>query len=448
MGRRLNLTLAVLIVLLLGSAWPTVWQALRRDPAAAPEARPAAVPAAPTTDRTIASLQARLRERPDDARAFSQLGAAYLQKVRETGDPAFYPKAEAVLNQALALAPDDFEAMISLGTLALARHQFREALPWAERARAINPYRAAIYGVIGDAHLELGEYSAAFDAFQQMMDRRPDLNSYARVSYARELTGDSDGAIAAMRQAAEMGAPTGENAAWVRVQLGNLYFNYLADPDAAEAEYQTALRRYPGYVYATAGLARVRAARGDNQGAIDLSTKAVNVIPLPEFVIALGDLYQVTGQPNQAARQFDLVRVEEQLYQANGVDTDLEMALFDADHQHDLDQALHQIRAVADRRPSVKAADVLAWTLYQTGDYPAAGRAMQDALRLGTRDPLMLFHAGAIAARLGDPAAAEAYLSQALALNPHFSPLYADQAQRLLDESRHSLAGRSGPGGH
>jgi Tfp pilus assembly protein PilF len=88
------------------------------------------------------------------------------------------------------------------------------------------------------------------------------------------------------------------------------------------------------------------------------------------------------------------------------------------------------------RRPSIHAADVLAWALYQTGDYTEAKAASQQALRLGTRDALMLYHAGMIALKLGETAQAEAYLSQALVLNPHFSLRYADQARQTLAELR------------
>src|SRR6185295_6934748 len=177
---------------------------------------------APSTNDIVEGLQSWLRTHPRDAAAYGQLGEAYLQRGRETGDPTFYARADAALATALDLAPDDFEAMISRGALALTRHQFSEALVWAERARTLNPYRSAIDGIVGDANLELGTYDAAVEAFQAMIDRRPDLASYSRVSYARELLGDVDGAITAMQQAVKPGPPTRENTAWCRVQLGNL----------------------------------------------------------------------------------------------------------------------------------------------------------------------------------------------------------------------------------
>ena len=212
----------------------------------------------------------------------------------------------------------------------MARHQFTEAIRWGERSLAINAYKARTLGVIGDGQLELGRYDEAFATFQRMVDLRPDLSSYARVAYARELIGDVDGAIAAMEDAVQAGAPYGENTAYVQVQLGHLSFN-AGRLDEAEAAYQKAMRLYPNYKYAQAGVARVVAARGDLPRAIALLTDVVDVMPLPEFVIALSDLYRAAGQPAEAAKQDDLVRAMSALYQTNGVDLNIELAMFEAE---------------------------------------------------------------------------------------------------------------------
>jgi tetratricopeptide (TPR) repeat protein len=155
-------------------------------------------------------------------------------------------------------------------------------------------------------------------------------------------------------------------------------------------------------------------------------------MPLPEFVIALGDVDTAAGQPDEAAKQYALVDAMQQLYRQNGVDTDVEMALFDADHDRNLDEGLKQARAGYKKRPSIKAADVLAWTLYKTGNAQDAEQYSQEALRLGTKDALMIFHAGMIESALGHRDAAIAYLQQAVTINPHFSILYAPQAQAEL----------------
>src|SRR6266567_3049996 len=157
-------------------------------------------------DRKIASLQDHLRQYPSDHKSATALGLAYLERARETSDPSYYTRADGILNQALAEAPEDADTLIGLGALALARHQFQDAVWWGQRAIAANDYKAAAYGVLGDAYTELGRYEDAVATFQKMIDVRPDQTSYARVSYARELHGDMKGAIAAM-QAAVGAAP-------------------------------------------------------------------------------------------------------------------------------------------------------------------------------------------------------------------------------------------------
>ena len=254
--------------------------------------------------------------------------------------------------------------------------------------------------MIGDAQIELGMYPEAVQSFQTMVNTLPDLSAYSRVSYARELYGDLKGAEVAMSQAVEAGGPNAENTNWTRVQLGNLYYEQGQFAEA-EKQYQTALNAYPGYPYAEAALGNIAAARRDYATAITLYNHVVNIMPLPQFVIALGDIYATAGQKDQAAQQYGLVQVEEQLYQANGVDQDAELALFDADHNHDLPGALDKARSAYGRRPSITVADVLAWTLYQTGNYEQAQQMMSQALRSGTKNALMDYHAGMIAYRLG-----------------------------------------------
>jgi tetratricopeptide (TPR) repeat protein len=138
----------------------------------------------------------------------------------------------------------------------------------------------------------------------------------------------------------------------------------------------------------------------------------------------------------KAEEQYDLVKSMDKLLRANGVDTDLEIALFNADHDIDLQPSLAKARAAYDARPSIHAADALAWTLYKTGNYKEAQEYSSEAIRLGTRDPLKLFHAGMISKALGEKEQAHAYLQQAIDLNPHFSLLYADEAADSLKTSK------------
>jgi tetratricopeptide (TPR) repeat protein len=398
---------------------------------AAPRAGPVHHAVVPGTNDVIAQAQAKLGTQPNDWQAVDLLAGAYLQKVREVGDPSYYPKVEALLTRAVAHDASDAEATTLMGTLALARHQFAAALDWGRKAHTLDPASSRALGVIGDAEIELGRYPQALDSFQQMVDLRPDLSSYARVSYARELFGDVPGAMEAMQQAVEAGGPMPENSAYTRVLLGNLYFN-AGRTREADSQYRQALFEDPGYPYALAGIARVEAATGRYPEAAGHYRQAVDSYPLPDFVIALGDVYAAAGDQQKASETYDLAAAEQQLYRANGVDLDAELALFDADHHRDLSTALTAARAAMADRPSVRTADTLAWTLFQAGDDRDAEAAARQALRLGTQDATMLFHRGMIEARLGQTAAAVVDLQQALHINPYFSLLWAPVARKTL----------------
>jgi tetratricopeptide (TPR) repeat protein len=206
-------------------------------------------------------LQQQVRENPTDVRALGFLGLAYQQRARETGDPAYYGKSGGVLRRALRIKPQDLIATSALGSLALSRHRFREALALGRRAVSISPSTARGYGVIGDALVELGRYDEAFTAFNKMVSMKPSLAAYARVSYARELMGDVRGAADAMRLAVEAAVGQPEALAWSQTQLGKLFWSH-GRLRLAERHYRIALAVRPGYVYALDALAQVEAAQG------------------------------------------------------------------------------------------------------------------------------------------------------------------------------------------
>jgi tetratricopeptide (TPR) repeat protein len=396
--------------------------------------RAAVVTTTAPSERAIEQLQQRLREVPGDWNAANGLGLAYVQQARVTADPSYYPKAEAVLGSSLRTHPtDNAGAYVGLAALAAARHDFVGALRDGKRAERIDPYEGAVYGVIGDALLELGRYDAATTAFQTMVDTAPGLSSYARVSYVRELHGDLRGALAAMRAARDV-AGTPQDAAWAANQLGELAWS-SGDVREAAARYHEAAQLDPSWVPPLAGLAKVAWARGRADAAIAGYREVVARSPLPEYVVMLGDLLWSTGDRAGAREQYGLARAEAALFRANGVNVDLELALFDADHGRP-GPALRAAGAEWERRQSIHVADAYAWALHAAGRDAAALGYERRALALGTRSAPFRYHLGMIELALGRDAAGVADLRAALRINPNFSILGPSVARSALMRER------------
>jgi len=363
----------------------------------------------------VAALQARLSARPDDPAALTELAVAYLGRVRETADPAYYAKAAKAVERSLALDPSSPATMTAAGLLALGRHDFPAALDWGLKAHAAVPDAADPLGVVVDAYVELGRYPEAVEAAQQMVDRRPSLASLARASYLRELHGDRPGAIAAMRQAITAGAGNGADVATVEVLLGDLLLG-SGELGAARGAYQRSLERAPALGTAEVGLARVAAAEGDLAGAVTRLEPVVERLPQASSAALLGDVYAALGRTAEAATQYELVRAIEQLNRAGGVAVDLELARFEADQRSPDAVALAEAALAA--RPTVYAEDALGWALRQAGRASEALPRARAAVRLGTADALLWYHLAAVEADLGLAESARSHLRTAFDLNP------------------------------
>ena len=381
------------------------------------------------TAAAVARLQETVSESPADQSSLALLGLAYLQRARETADASYYGRADAALHRAAKLDRRDPVALSGLASLAASRHDFRESLRLARRVVALAPQTARGFGLLGDALLELGRYDEAFHAFDRQVDLKPSLGGYARIAYARELLGRPRQALAAMELALDSSGNVREPTAWTLVELGKLHFG-LGELTLAARDFQAALAALPGYVPALDALARVEAARGRLGRAIELQRRAVEAVPLPHLVAQLGDLLAAAGRKDEARAQYDLVRVIERIQAANGVNSDLETALYRVDHGIRLGETLALARRARADRPSILGDDVLAWALARNGRCGEALSWSKRSLRLGTRDASMFFHRGMIERCLGHRAESRRWFARALETNPHFSLLWSPTARR------------------
>jgi tetratricopeptide (TPR) repeat protein len=388
------------------------------------------VPPGASTAETIAATRAAIEEEPGDATLRATLGDLYYQRGRDTADSSWNEKAHAAYRRALALDPQSVQATTGLGTLALAKHDFAGGLRYGERALSLAPESVLPYAAIADGQLELGRYGDARRSLDRMVSLKPNLASYARISYFRELHGDLSGALAAMRLAVSAGGGSPENVAYVETLLGNLEFQ-AGHPARAGAAYRTALARVPEYLPAQAGLATVQAATGDLDAAIARYGVVVRTSAVHEYHLLLLEAQLADGRTTAARREIAAIRENQAIERRNGVNTDAELAIFEADHGSPA-RAVALGRSAVEKAPSVSSADALSWALSSAGRGRAALHWAERALRTGWRDALVRYHAGMAAKLAGEPALARRWLTQALALNPHFSPLHAPRAQRAL----------------
>lgn len=425
-----GLTVVGVVVLALSLAYLLAAGGGSRDGGAAlPSARAA------RTSEVIAFWEGRVRTDPADFTAYNRLAQAYVQRARETGDVSDYSRADAAVEASLRSVPQgNLTALALRASLQNVKHDFAGAAETAAGVLALDPADTFALGVLGDAQAALGQYDAAGATFEKLVAVSPSLSSFSRLAYIHELRGDLREAEAAWLNALSTdGGRRPENTAWACVQFGDFYFSQ-GKIDEAATQYREALSAFPGFVHGQAALGRVAAVRGDYEKSIALYGDVVARQPVPEYVAALGDVYRAAGLAAEAQEQYDLVGVIAQLYQANGINTDLAMALFFADHDLWLDEAVSQAHAVYERQPSIQAADALAWALYKNGSYIEAAELSQEALRLGTREASFYFHAGMIQKALGSLDLARASLMTAVEINPHFSVQNAPIARATLAE--------------
>ncbi len=387
-------------------------------------------PASLDTQGQIEQLQVAVRSDPEDAQTYALLGDAYYQRARETGDPGYYSRADGSFAAAVDRDPSNVTAVTGQATLALARHDFHAGRRLAERARALAPDLASPYAPLADAQIELGRYGAAAQTLNRLARVKPNLTAYARISYFRELHGDLRGALQAMRLAVSAGAGGPEGEAYVQSLLGKLQADQ-GRYGAAEHAYRLALAIDPGYPAAAAGLAGVEAGRGDFDTAIERYGQVVQRLPLPEYAIALGETEEAAGKASAAEREYRLARAEIGHQKAKGENTDVELALFESNHGSPA-RAVTLGRRGWRAAPSVRSADAYSWALYRAGRIGPASRLSGEAMRLGSRDPAFLYHAGMIARRDGRERPARKFLKRLIDQSPRFNPLYAPRAERAL----------------
>ena len=288
--------------------------------------------------------------------------------------------------------PGNYAASQMMGAVYLSQHRFRDAVAAGERARSMRPDDAVNDGIIGDGRLELGDYSEAFEAFDRMMLKKPSAAAYARVAYARELQGNLEGALEAMRLAVDATAETDREAvAWHRAQVGELLLQLGRTADARR-EFARASDAIPDHPFAIIGCAKALDAEGDQEGALRLLQGLVTRTPSPDVFAQIGRLLVQLGRDRDAEDAFDLA---EAAWRSDAPEPK-HLARFLADRGQKIDEAVRIAERAASERDDIFTDDALAWAYYRAGRVDEARQVMGRALRTGSRDRDILAHAAAL----------------------------------------------------
>ena len=392
-----------------------------------------------TTQASSTEYLTAINSNPTDVKSRLKLAALFIQEARVTGNYMYYDKAAMkYLNEVLQQDSTNFEGLTYKALINLSQHHFTEGLEVAKKAQAINPHNAFIYGLMVDGNVELGHYDTAISYADKMMGIRPDIRSYSRVSYIREIHGDYPGAIEAMKAAVQSGVPGEEGSEWARIQLGHLYEN-SGDMKAAEMHYIIALQNRPNYAYALAGQARIAAFNKDYPTAIKLYQTADTLVTDYAFQEELIDLYKQTGDNAKAEAAGKKVIEVLMKHAQSGLDDASAGHYADRELSYaylkmgNYDKALEHALTEYNRRPdNIDVNETLAWAYYNKGDYAKALPYIKTALKTKSKNPTLLCRAGLIFSKNGDMANAKMYVAEALKNNPNITADLRTQVQGIM----------------
>ncbi len=388
--------------------------------------------------KAMEGLIASIGANPNDYKSMLTLSQAYIQESRITGDHGYYDKAALeLLDKVLEAEPKNFDALCFKATVLLSQHHFAEGLAVAQTALPINRDNAFIYGILCDANLELGKYDEAIKMADKMVSVRPDIRSYARVSYLREIYGDIPGAIQAAKLAVAAGYPGLEQTEWTRCILGHLYES-SGSLDSAEVEYKTALLERPGYAFAYAGLGRIAKAHKDYKEAISFFEKAKSLIIEFSFSDELTDLYRLNNEKEKAEKTAAEViemlgpnaNAEGETGHGHYADKELAYAYLKI---NDVDNALKHAQLEYKRRPeNIDVCETLGWVKYKKGEFAEANTLINKALKTNSKSPVLLCHAGLIKIKAGETDKGKGLIKKALETNPFLDIELRNEASPFL----------------
>ena len=381
----------------------------------------------------------KLRISPADTKSKLALASLFIEESRAYGNHAYYDEASLhFVNDVLQTEPKNFEASVLKSVLLLSQHRFEEAKAEAEKTKQLNPYNAYVYGILADANVELGNYTSAIENADQMVSIRPDIRSYSRVAYLREIHGDYPGAIDAMRMAVSAGAPGNEATAWARVQLAHLYENTGKVQEAA-IQYSLALEERPGYAYALAGTGRLLLHENKPDEAIKYFLQADAQVEDVAFAEGLAEAYSQKGDKKEVGDlNNEIIKaINNHQHSASKEDKGHFHAGMELAYAYtsigNYEEALTNAMTEHKRRPqNIDVNECVAWVYYKKGEAAKALPFIETALATKSVLPRLLARAALIYNQNNQKDKAANLLAAALSKNPVMENDLKKESKQLL----------------
>lgn len=378
-------------------------------------------------DQQIIRYQANIRADKNTFQSVENLGWLYVAKARESFDPGYYKLAEQCAYCLDAHQPQCAEALLLRGHVLQNLHKFKEAEPLAIELVAKRGL-AFDYGLLGDVFMEQGRLNEAADAYQKMVDQKPDMQAYARIAYLRWLKGDLSAAIEIMRLAVSAASPNApESAAWINTRMALLQFQN-GNLTQADELCRAALDYQKDYAPALLLRGRLLLAKDKPTEAVEVLERAEKINPLPDYQWVLTEALRADGRIAEA----DVVAAR--LNQSGTAADPRTFALYLATHSEKNVLALQLAKNELAVREDVFTHDALAWALAANGKPADAYQEIQLALAEGTLDGRLFFHATVIAAQAGHTAEALTSLSKTTGMIQLLLPSEKKQFQQAAIE--------------
>jgi len=386
-------------------------------------------------------LIAKIKTDPYDTRSTLALANAYIMEARISGNTAYYDRAAMkTVDKLLEKEPGNYEALMLRSLVQLSQHHFAETLATAQLAESIDANSAFVYGLLIDANVEMGNYEAAVAAAEKMVSIRPDLRSYSRIAYLREIHGDYPGAAVAMKLAVEAGVTAEESTEWCRVQLGKLY-EHMGDVAKASFQYKLSLAARPGYAYALAGLGRIAVYEKKYDSAVHYYEQAAALINDLGIKEELVKAYMYAGQVERSASLNkelinEMNKAAKLLVNDPGAGhySDKEMAYAYIQNK-DYDKSLEYAMAEYKRRPkNIEVNETMAWVHYKRNEIDKALTYLDAALITKSMNPVLLCTTGLIYKKAGNTEKAKKMLELGLKHNPVMPEEIKNESKEALKE--------------